>query len=69
MNGADDREASRMAGRYMMTLMERKLRKNRHDDARFVRRAQEQAEEALCFLGLLGWLSFLGYAFLKEVFK
>ena len=58
-----------MAGRYMMTLMERKLRKNRHDDARFVRWARGRIEEALCFLGLLGWLSFLGYAFAKEVFE
>lgn len=31
--------------------------------------ARELIEEALCFLGVLGWLSFLGYAFLKEVFK
>lgn len=52
-----------------MTLTERKLRKNRHDDRRFCRIAREVIEEALCFLGVLGWLSFLGYAFLKEVFK
>lgn len=52
-----------------MTLMERKLRNNQRDDRRFRRFARELIEEALCFLGLLGWLSFLGYAFLKEVFK
>ena len=52
-----------------MTLMERKLRKNQRDDRRFRRFARELIKEALCFLGLLGWLSFLGYAFLKEVFK
>ena len=47
-----------------MTLMERKYKKNLRDDAKFRRLARE-----LCVLGLLGWLSFLGYAFLKEVFK
>lgn len=52
-----------------MTLMERKLRKNQRDDRRFLWFARELIEEALCFLGVLGWLSFLGYAFLKEVFK
>lgn len=26
-------------------------------------------EEALCFLGVLGWLSFLGYTFAKAVFE
>lgn len=52
-----------------MTLMERKYKKNLRDDAKFRRLARELIEEALCFLGLLGWLSFLGYAFLKEVFK
>lgn len=52
-----------------MTLMERKYKKNLRDDAKFRRLAREMVEEALCFLGVLGWLSFLGYAFLKEVFK
>ena len=52
-----------------MTLMERKLRKNQHDDRRFCRIARELIEEALCFLWALGWLSFLGYTFAKAVFE
>ena len=52
-----------------MTLTERKLRKNRHDDARFVRLARELIEEALCYFGLLAWMGFLGYTFAKAVFE
>lgn len=44
-----------------MTLMERKLRKNQHDDQRFRRLARELIEEVLCFLGALTWMVFLGY--------
>ena len=29
----------------------------------------ETIEEALCFLGALEWLSFLGYTFAKAVFE
>ena len=52
-----------------MTLMERKLRKNRHDDARFRRLARERIEEALCFFGLLAWTSILLYMILEAVFE
>lgn len=52
-----------------MTLMERKYKKNLRDDAKFRRLARELIEEALCFLGVLGWLSFLGYTFAKAVFE
>ncbi len=52
-----------------MTLMERKLRKNQRDDRRFRRFAREMVEEALCFLGLLAWMGFLGYTFAKAVFE
>lgn len=52
-----------------MTLMERKLRKNQHDDAKFRRLAQELIEETLCFLGALAWMGFLGYTFAKAVFE
>ena len=52
-----------------MTLMERKLRKNQHDDRRFCRIARELIEEALCFFGLLAWMGFLGYTFAKAVFE
>ena len=52
-----------------MTLMEKKLRKNQQDDRRFRRFARELIEEALCFFGLLAWLSFLGYTFAKAVFE
>lgn len=31
--------------------------------------AEVLIEEALCFLGALGWLSFLGYTFAKAVFE
>ena len=33
------------------------------------KRVMELIEEALCFLGALGWLSFLGYTFAKAVFE
>lgn len=52
-----------------MTLTERKLRKNRHDDRRFCRIARELIEEALCFFGLLAWMGFLLYLFLEAVFE
>lgn len=51
-----------------MTLMEKKLRKNQQDDQRFRRLARELVEEVGCFLGLLGWLSFLAYLFVRAVF-
>ena len=52
-----------------MTLMERKLRKNQHDDRRFCRIARELIEETLCLLGALAWMAFLGYTFAKAVFE
>lgn len=52
-----------------MTLMERKLRKNQHDDRRFCRIAQELIEEALCFFGTLAWMAFLGYLLAGAVFE
>ena len=52
-----------------MTLMERKLRKNQHDDRRFCRIARELIEETLCFLGALAWMGFLMYLFLEAVFE
>ena len=52
-----------------MTLMERKLRKNQHDDAKFRRLAREIVEEALCFFGTLAWMGFLVYLFFEAVFE
>lgn len=52
-----------------MTLTERKLRKNRHDDRRFCRIARELVEEVLCYFGLLAWMGFLMYLFLEAVFE
>lgn len=52
-----------------MTLMERKLRKNQHDDAKFRRLAREMVEEALCFFGTLAWMAFLGYLLAGAVFE
>lgn len=52
-----------------MTLMERKLRKNQQDDAKFRRLAREMVEEALCFFGTLVWMAFLGYLLCEAVFE
>lgn len=52
-----------------MTLMERKYKKNLRDDAKFRRLARERIEEALCFFGLLTWMSILLYMILDAVFE
>ena len=52
-----------------MTLMERKLRKNQHDDQRFRRLAREIVTEMCCFIGALAWMTFLGYLLCEAVFE
>lgn len=50
-----------------MTLTERKLRKNQQDDRRFRRLAQEIVTEVCCFIGVLAWMTFLGYLFVGAI--
>ena len=50
-----------------MKLMEKKLRKNQRDDRRFLWFAREIVEEVLCLIGLIAWLSFLGYMFVGAI--
>lgn len=50
-----------------MTLMEKKLRKNQRDDRRFRRFMQETVMEVSCFIGVLAWMTFLGYLFVGAI--
>ena len=52
-----------------MNIWERRAIARKWQERRIRRRMHEIVEEVCCFIGALAWLSFLGYAFLKEVFK
>lgn len=52
-----------------MNIWERRARIRKWQERRLRRKLGGIIEEVCCFIGALAWLSFLGYAFLKEVFK
>lgn len=52
-----------------MNIWERRARIRKWQERRLRRKLSGIVEEVCCFIGALAWLSFLGYAFAKEVFK
>lgn len=52
-----------------MNIWERRAIARKWQERRIRRKLSGIVEEVCCFIGALAWLSFLGYAFAKEVFK